>query len=120
MTNLSNKFTAAMKKIVVGDPNDEKTDMGPLVSAQHRDRVEGYIKSALDEGAKVLLGGKRPTAPPMNKGYYVVPTIITDITQKMKVAREEIFGPVACLMQKFNSDEKLIEMANDNTFGLTS
>jgi acyl-CoA reductase-like NAD-dependent aldehyde dehydrogenase len=74
----------------------------------------------LDEGAKVLLGGKRPTAPPMNKGYYVVPTIITDITQKMKVAREEIFGPVACLMQKFNSDEKLIEMANDNTFGLTS
>ena len=114
------KFTVAMKKMVVGDPNDEKTDMGPLVSAQHRDRVEGYIKSALDEGAKVLLGGKRPTAPPMNKGYYVVPTIITDITQKMKAAREEIFGPVACLMQKFNSDEKLIEMANDNTFGLTS
>ena len=54
----------------------------------------------------------------MNKGYYVVPTIFTNVTQKMKIAREEIFGPVACFMEKFNSDEKVIEMANDNTFGL--
>ena len=114
------KFTAAMKKIVVGDPTDEKTDMGPLVSAAHRDRVEGYIKSGIDEGAKVILGGKRPTTPPMNQGYYVMPTIFINVTQKMKIAREEIFGPVACFMEKFNSDDKVIEMANDNTFGLTS
>ena len=114
------KFTSGAKKIVVGDPNDEKTEMGPLVSAEHRNRVEGYIKSAIDEGAKVILGGKRPTTPPMNKGYYVMPTIITNVTQKMKVAREEIFGPVACFMEKFNSDDKVIEMANDNTFGLTA
>jgi betaine-aldehyde dehydrogenase len=109
-----------MKKIVVGDPTDEKTDMGPLVSAAHRDRVEGYIKSGIDEGAKVILGGKRPTTPPMNQGYYVMPTIFINVTQKMKIAREEIFGPVACFMEKFNSDDKVIEMANDNTFGLTS
>jgi acyl-CoA reductase-like NAD-dependent aldehyde dehydrogenase len=114
------KFTAAMKKMVVGDPNDEKTELGPLVSAQHRDRVEGYIKSGIDEGAKLVLGGKRPTAPPLNKGYYVMPTIFTNVTQKMKIAREEIFGPVAVFMEKFSSDEQVIERANDNVYGLTS
>jgi acyl-CoA reductase-like NAD-dependent aldehyde dehydrogenase len=114
------KVTAAARKMVVGDPADPKTQMGPLVSAEHRDKVEGYIQSAIDEGAKLVLGGKRPTAPPMNKGYYVVPTIFTNVTQKMKIAREEIFGPVVCIMEKFNSDEKVIEMANDTTFGLTS
>ena len=106
--------------MVVGDPNDEKTQMGPLVSAEHRNRVEGYIKSGIDEGAKLVLGGKRPTTPPMNKGYYVVPTIFTNVNQKMKIAREEIFGPVAVFMEKFNSDDKVIEMANDNIFGLTA
>jgi acyl-CoA reductase-like NAD-dependent aldehyde dehydrogenase len=114
------KITAAAKKMVVGDPMDEKTQMGPLVSAEHRDKVEGYIKSGIDEGAKLVFGGKRPTVPPMNKGYYVTPTIFTNVTQKMKIGREEIFGPVVCVMEKFNSDDKVIEMANDTTFGLTS
>ncbi|HSW56770.1 MAG TPA: aldehyde dehydrogenase family protein, partial [Dehalococcoidales bacterium] len=62
------KFVAAMKKVVVGDPRDEKTDMGPVVSAEHRNRVEEYIKSGVEEGAKLLLGGQRPTQPPLNKG----------------------------------------------------
>lgn len=114
------KFTTAMKQFVVGEPNDPKTELGPLVSAQHRDRVEGYINSAVAEGAKVILGGKRPTSPPLNKGYYVMPTIITGVTQKMKVGKEEIFGPVACFMQKFSSDDEVIELANDNVYGLTS
>ena len=112
------KFIAATKKWIVGDPCDEKTDMGPLVSIEHRDRVEGYIKSGIDEGAKLVLGGKRPTTPPLNKGAYVVPTIFTNATQKMKIAREEIFGPVAVIMDKFSADDKVIEMANDSTFGL--
>ncbi len=67
------KVTAVAKKMMVGDPTDEKTQMGPLVSAEHRDKVEGYIKSGIDEGATLILGGKRPATPPMNKGYYVVP-----------------------------------------------
>jgi acyl-CoA reductase-like NAD-dependent aldehyde dehydrogenase len=114
------KVTAAAKKMVVGAPTDEKTQMGPLVSAEHRDKVEGYIKSGIDEGAKLILGGKRPVTPPMDKGYYVMPTIFTDVSQTMRIAREEIFGPVVCIMEKFNSDDKVIEMANDTTFGLTS
>jgi acyl-CoA reductase-like NAD-dependent aldehyde dehydrogenase len=111
------KFIAAAGKWVVGDPSDEKTTMGPLVSAEHRDHVEGYIKSGLDEGAMIVLGGKRPAAP-LDKGYYVVPTVFTNVKQKMKIAREEIFGPVACIMEPFSSDEKVLEMANDNTYGL--
>ena len=114
------KVTAAAKKMVVGAPTDEKTQMGPLVSAEHRDKVEGYIKSGIDEGAKLILGGIRPVTPPMDKGYYVMPTIFTDVSQTMRIAREEIFGPVVCIMEKFNSDDKVIEMANDTTFGLTS
>ena len=114
------KVTAAAKKMVVGAPTDEKTQMGPLVSAEHRDKVEGYIKSGIDEGAKLILGGKRPVTPPMDKGYYVMPTIFTDVSQTMRIAREEIFGPVVCVMEKFNSDDKVIEKANDTTFGLTS
>jgi acyl-CoA reductase-like NAD-dependent aldehyde dehydrogenase len=114
------KFVASTKKLVVGDPSDAKTDMGPLVSDEHRNKVESYISLGIKEGAKVILGGKRPTTPTMKKGYYVMPTIITGVTQNMRVAREEIFGPVACFMEKFNSDDKVIEMANDNTFGLNS
>jgi acyl-CoA reductase-like NAD-dependent aldehyde dehydrogenase len=113
------KFIERVKKAVVGDPNDEKTDMGPVVSAEHRDRVEGYIKSGIEQGAKLLLGGKRPTTPPLNKGYYILPTVLGDVTQNMTVAREEIFGPVACMM-KFSSEDEVIKMANDNTFGLTA
>ena len=114
------KVTAAARKIVVGDPNDEKTQMGPMVSAEHRDKVEGYIKSGVDEGAVLVLGGKRPVIPPLKKGYYVMPAIFTNVTAQMKIAREEIFGPVVCIMEKFNSDNKAVEMANDTTYGLTS
>jgi betaine-aldehyde dehydrogenase len=106
------------KNWIAGDPNDEKTTMGPLVSTEHRNHVEAYIKSGIEQGAQLVLGGKRPAAPPMNKGYYVVPTMFTHVRQNMTIAREEIFGPVACIMEPFTSDEKVLELANDNTFGL--
>jgi acyl-CoA reductase-like NAD-dependent aldehyde dehydrogenase len=113
------KYIAGMKKVVVGNPANAKTQMGPVVSAEHRDRVEGYIKIGLEEGAKLVLGGKRPTEPPLNKGYYVMPTVLTGVTQNMTIAREEIFGPVACIM-KFSSESEVLELANDNTFGLAA
>jgi acyl-CoA reductase-like NAD-dependent aldehyde dehydrogenase len=113
------KFVAAAAKMVVGDPADERTEMGPLASAEHRDRVEGYIKSGIDEGATLKLGGKRPANPPLDKGYYVMPTVFSDVQQRMKIAREEIFGPVACIL-KFSSEEEVVKLANDSSYGLSA
>ncbi len=111
------KFVAAAKNIIVGDPSDERTQMGPVVSSQHRDQIEAYIKSGLDEGAKIALGGVRPSDPPLDKGFYVPPTIFTQVTQDMKIAREEVFGPVACIIKHKNDDEA-IRFANDTRYGL--
>ena len=111
------KFIAKSKEFVLGDPFDKKTTMGPMASAEHRDRVEAYIRSGVEEGATLRLGGARPTEPPLDKGYFVAPTVFTGVTQNMKIAREEIFGPVGCLI-KFSRDEEALELANDSDFGL--
>ncbi len=111
------KFVAAMKKIVVGDPHDEKTEMGPVVSEEHRNRVERYIKSGIEEGAKILLGGERPLGSAFDKGYYVMPTVFSDVKPHMTIFREEIFGPVGVCV-KFSSDEEVTASANDTEFGL--
>jgi betaine-aldehyde dehydrogenase len=113
------KFVNMAKNIIVGDPRNTNTTMGPVVSSEHRDRVESYIKSGIEEGAKLILGGKRPTSPPLEKGFFVMPTVFTGVTQKMKIAREEIFGPVACFL-KFSSKDDIIALANDTNFGLAS
>jgi acyl-CoA reductase-like NAD-dependent aldehyde dehydrogenase len=109
------KFLDGFKKVTWGDPNDEKTFMGPVVSAQHRDKVESYYKIGVQEGAKLVLGGKRPTTP--GKGYYVMPSVFVDVTQKMRIAQEEIFGPTAVIL-KYTSKDNIIELANDNIYGL--
>jgi acyl-CoA reductase-like NAD-dependent aldehyde dehydrogenase len=111
------RFVNEVKKIVVGDPWDEKTTMGPMSNPQQRDKVEYYIRSALEEGARVALGGQRPTTPPLDKGYFLMPTVVVDVTHNMTIAREEIFGPAACIL-KFSSEEDVIAMANDTPYGL--
>ncbi len=111
------KLIQAMKTFRVGDPLDAKTNMGPMVSEEHRDKVEYYIRSGVEEGAKLVLGGKRPTEPPFDKGFYVMPTIFTGVTQNMKIAREEIFGPVASVLT-YKSEDEVIGLANDNVYGL--
>jgi aldehyde dehydrogenase (NAD+) len=73
----------------------------------------------VEQGAKLVFGGKRPTEAPINKGYYIKPAVFTDVTQQMTLAREEIFGPVACFM-KYSSEDEVLKMANDNTFGLAA
>ncbi len=112
------KYIEASRQVVVGDPADARTFMGPLANREHRDRVEAYIKSGVSEGARLVLGGERPDEPPMNRGFYVMPTILTDVTQNMRVAREEIFGPVSIIMKPFSSEEEVVALANDNTYGL--
>jgi acyl-CoA reductase-like NAD-dependent aldehyde dehydrogenase len=109
-------FVDAAGKLVVGDPRGDTTQMGPLVSDEHRQKVEGYIQAGIAEGARLVLGGERPGAP-LDRGYYVVPTVFAEVTQEMSIAREEIFGPVVCLL-RLPSDERAIELANDSRFGL--
>jgi acyl-CoA reductase-like NAD-dependent aldehyde dehydrogenase len=111
------KLIQAMNTFRVGDPLDPKTNMGPMVSEEHRDKVEYYIRCGVEEGAKLVLGGMRPTEPPFDKGFYVMPTIFTGVTQNMKIAREEIFGPVACVLT-YKSEDEVIGLANDNVYGL--
>ncbi len=113
------KFIAALKNIPVGDPNDEKTEMGPVVDAEHRDRVEGYIRKGIEEGARLVYGEQRTPAPPLDKGYYVLPAVFTGVRPGTTLFREEVFGPVACFM-KFKTDEEVIASANDNIYGLSA
>jgi acyl-CoA reductase-like NAD-dependent aldehyde dehydrogenase len=110
-------YVAAAKRIKVGDPCDRSTTMGPVANKEQRLTIERYIQSAIDEGATLVLGGKRPTEPPLDKGYFVMPTVFTNVTQNMKIAREEVFGPVVGFL-RFSSDEEVIEAANDSVFGL--
>ena len=114
------RFLAEIKKVTVGDPLDPKTLMGPVVSAAHRDRVEGYIRIGMEEGARLVMGEDRSLKPPLNKGYFVLPAVFTHVGQHSRLGREEIFGPVACIMEPFTSDEEVIRLANDTPFGLTA
>ena len=111
------KFVACAKKIKVGNPAGEGITMGPVASAEHRDKIEHYIKMGIGEGARLVLGGERPASPELKKGYFVMPTVFKDVTQDMKIAREEIFGPVVGF-HKFSSDSQAIKFANDSTYGL--
>jgi acyl-CoA reductase-like NAD-dependent aldehyde dehydrogenase len=103
--------------IRVGDPADEKTQMGPLISARQRERVLGYV--GLGEGT-VVAGGGTPSLPaPLDNGFFVEPTVLRDVTNDMRVAQEEIFGPVAVVIP-FTDEDDAIRKANDIPFGLGS
>ncbi len=110
-------FVNEVKKIVVGVPWDEKTTMGPMANLQQLEKVEYYIKTAREEGARIVCGGVRPASPPLNKGYFLMPTVVADCTHNMTIAKEEIFGPAACIL-KFSSEEEVIKLANDSSYGL--
>jgi aldehyde dehydrogenase (NAD+) len=103
------------RQLTIGDPMDFATAQGPLISARQRETVLGYIKAGADEGAKVAIGGKRPEH--LSKGYYVEPTIFVDVKNGMKIAQEEIFGPVLVVIRYKNIDDA-IRMANDSIYGL--
>jgi len=105
--------SAAAASIQLGPGLDPKTVMGPLVSREQQERVLGYIESGKKEGAKVLTGGDAPSSP----GYYVKPTVLTDVRPDMKVVREEIFGPVL-VAQRFEDLDDLAALANDTPYGL--
>jgi aldehyde dehydrogenase (NAD+) len=99
----------------VGDPMDPRSDFGPLVSAAQRTRVEGYIQSGLQEGARLLLGGDRPAQLPV--GYYVEPTVFVDVTPEMRIFREEVFGPLLVVVP-YDDDDDAVRLSNDSSYGL--
>ena len=104
--------------IVVGDPKDDKTYMGPISNRAQYERVIAFIQRAIDEGARLLIGGpERPTG--LDKGFYVKPTVFTDVRNDMLTAREEAFGPVLALIP-YESEDEAIAIANDNPYGLSS
>ncbi len=105
------------RKIRIGDPLDERTDMGPLVSGKQRERIEAYVQSGVEEGADLIYGGKRPEN--LKKGYFFEPTIFTGVEQKMRICQEEIFGPVLSV-SRFSTVDEVVEKANDVVYGLAS
>ena len=108
----------AVGGIVVGDPKDDKTYMGPISNRAQYERVIAFIQRAIDEGARLLIGGpERPTG--LDKGFYVKPTVFTDVRNDMLTAREEAFGPVLALIP-YESEDEAIAIANDNPYGLSS
>ena len=111
-------FVERARKIKVGDPGDSSTQLGPLISEEQHERVTGYIEEGLRGGAKLALGGGRPQVP-VAGGYYVEPTIFVDVTPDMRIAKEEIFGPVLSVMT-FKDEDEAIRIANDVMYGLAA
>ena len=123
--DFAQKFAARAKRISVGDPLDEKTLIGPMISQGHLAKVRSYIELGPKEGATLLCGGvDRPSYAPalpaaMSQGNFVWPTVFADVDNRMKIAQDEIFGPVACLIP-FDDEADAIRIANDTPFGLAS
>ncbi|MER5206838.1 aldehyde dehydrogenase family protein [Streptomyces sp. NPDC002825] len=111
---LIEKLTGYLAFMKVGDPAEQGTVVGPVISAAHRDRVESYIELGRKEGARVVAGGERPD---FARGFYVAPTLLADCTNEMRVVREEIFGPVVVVVP-FDDEDEGVALANDSDYGL--
>ena len=111
------RFVSAVNKLNIGDPLNPETDFGPLITAQHRERVEEFIQSGLDEGARLVTGGKRPDDAALERGNYLLPTVFEHVSSTMKVCSEEIFGPVLSVF-RFQDEEEAIKIANETSYGL--
>ncbi len=109
-------IAAAMKEFPVGDPLEPGVVIGPLAAERQRDRVESYIKLGVEEGATIVTGGGRPAG--QDKGWFIEPTLFSNVTSDMRIAQEEIFGPVVVVIP-FDDVESAIEIANDTDYGLS-
>jgi acyl-CoA reductase-like NAD-dependent aldehyde dehydrogenase len=107
--------SASVAKLKLGDPLDAGSKLGPLVSEPQRQRVEGYIQKGLQEGARLVAGGKRPAE--FTRGHWIEPTIFADVQPKMTIAQEEIFGPVLAVLP-YDSEDEAVAIANDTIYGL--
>jgi len=111
-------FAEATRKVVVGDPADEKTEVGTLVSFKQRDRVRDYIEIGLGEGANLVVGGAAPEDEALKDGAYLMPAVFDGVSNDMRIAREEIFGPVVSIIP-FDTEAEAIALANATPYGLS-
>jgi len=115
------RFVAAAKALVVGDPMDAGTDIGAVISAAHRDKIESYVALARAEAGTLHCGGERPSGLPARcrDGFFVAPTVITGIPMTCRVNQEEIFGPVVTVTP-FHGEDQAVMLANDSPYGLAA
>jgi betaine-aldehyde dehydrogenase len=113
------KFATLARSIKLGNPLDAGTEMGPLTSAQHRDRVLSYVQVAREQGGEVIAGGRAPGAPELARGCYVEPTIVKAKSSKDRIAQEEVFGPFVTVLT-FKDDAEAMAIANGTEYGLGS
>lgn len=111
------KLAAKTRRLKLGDPRDPATEIGPVVSKVQQDRVLGYIEQGKRDGAAIAVGGAIPSDPALRKGFFVEPTIFTGVSNRMAIAREEIFGPVLSVLE-YGSDDEAVAIANDSSYGL--
>ena len=116
LDEIKRRIREAMRALTVGDPADPKTAIGPMVSQKQYDRVQSYIRKGIEEGAEVLVGGEGHPAG-FEAGYFMKPTVFVNVKNDMTIAREEIFGPVLCVIA-YDSEDEAIRIANDSQYGL--
>ncbi|MCE1186753.1 MAG: aldehyde dehydrogenase family protein, partial [Rhodocyclales bacterium] len=113
-------FAARAARLTVGDPMDPNTIIGPMISRAHQEKVNSYIELGRQEGAELVFGGGTPVVDARFKnGYWVQPTVFANVDNKMRIAQEEIFGPVPCII-RFKTEEEAVRIANDTIYGLSS
>ncbi len=112
-------FLSKVRQIRVGNPANESTDMGPLISATQRNTVEGFVERALRNGANIVLGGKRATVAGLEKGFFFEPTVIAEDRNDAEIVQNEVFGPVVVVC-RFQSEEEVLQKANDVVYGLAA
>jgi len=112
------KFVSRTRSLKVGDPMDPETEVGPLISSSQRERVLGYIHIGQGEGARLACGGDVPTDPGRSQGSYLLPAVMANVQNRMRVAQEEIFGPVLCVIP-FRDEDQAVSLANDTIYGLS-
>ncbi|GAA5173234.1 aldehyde dehydrogenase family protein [Pseudonocardia eucalypti] len=111
------ELAARAERIRLGNGLDPDSEVGPLVSAAHLAKVEAYVASAVDEGARLLTGGHRPDDPALAKGFFYRPTVFTECRRDMRVIREETFGPILTV-ERFTDEARAVELGNDTEYGL--
>jgi acyl-CoA reductase-like NAD-dependent aldehyde dehydrogenase len=113
------KLVAKTRALRVGDPQSETTQMGPQITPEHRASIESYIEAGRGEGGEILCGGERPQGAVYAKGNYLLPTVVAGLSNRARIAQEEIFGPVLVAIP-FKDEEALIAAANDTVYGLAA